>query len=83
MKDENSIKLYEGSSVISYSYDVPANLTKFKEEYEKWIINQGFDLDKVKLITAIIFLNMSPLHDEKFGKMLWFKSIEILTNVSK
>jgi choline kinase/mannose-6-phosphate isomerase-like protein (cupin superfamily) len=83
MKNENSIKLYEGSSVISYSYDVPANLTKFKEEYEKWIINQGFDLDKVKLITAIIFLNMSPLHDEKFGKMLWFKSIEILTNVSK
>jgi hypothetical protein len=26
---------------------------------------------------------MSPLHDEKFGKMLWFKSIEILTNVNK
>jgi len=83
MKDENSIKLYEGSSVISYSYNVPANLTKFKEEYEKWIINQGFDLNKIKLITAIIFLNMSPLHDEKFGKMLWFKSIEILTNVNK
>jgi NDP-sugar pyrophosphorylase family protein/mannose-6-phosphate isomerase-like protein (cupin superfamily) len=83
MKEEGSVKLYEGSSVISYSYNVPKNLTKFKEEYEKWIINQGFDLDKVKFITAIIFLNMSPLHDEKFGKMLWFKSIEILTNVNK
>jgi hypothetical protein len=33
----------------------------------------------VKLITAIIFLNMSPLHDEKFGKMLWFKAIELLS----
>jgi hypothetical protein len=83
MKEEGSVKLYEGSSVISYSYNVPKNLTKFKEEYEKWIINQGFDLDKVKFITAIIFLNMSPLHDEKFGKMLWFKSIELLTNVNK
>jgi NDP-sugar pyrophosphorylase family protein/mannose-6-phosphate isomerase-like protein (cupin superfamily) len=83
MKEEGSIKLYEGSSIISYSYNVPNNLIKFKEEYEKWIINQGFDLDKVKLITAIIFLNMSPLHDEKFGKMLWFKSIELLTNVNK
>jgi hypothetical protein len=38
----------------------------------------GFDLNKVKLITALIFLNMSPLHDEKFSKMLWFKSIEML-----
>ena len=83
MKEEESIKIYEGSSYISYSYDIPTNLNKFKEEYEKWIINQGFDLDKVKFITSIIFLNMSPLHDEKFGKMLWFKSIEILTNVSK
>jgi NDP-sugar pyrophosphorylase family protein/mannose-6-phosphate isomerase-like protein (cupin superfamily) len=83
MKEEGSIKIYEGSSFISYSYNIPTNLNKFKEEYEKWIINQGFDLDKVKFITSIIFLNMSPLHDEKFGKMLWFKSIEILTNVSK
>jgi NDP-sugar pyrophosphorylase family protein/mannose-6-phosphate isomerase-like protein (cupin superfamily) len=83
MKEEGSVKLYEGSSVVSYSYRVPTNLTKFKEEYEKWIINQGFDLNKIKFITAIIFLNMSPLHDEKFGKMLWFKSIEILTNVNK
>ena len=35
-------------------------------------------LNKVKLITSIIFLNMSPLHDEKFSKMLWFKSIEMM-----
>ena len=38
-----------------------------------------FDLDKIKLITGLIFLNMSPLHDEKFGKMLWFKAIELLS----
>jgi len=34
-------------------------------------------------MTALIFLNMSPLHDDNFGKMLWFKSIEMLSDVSQ
>jgi len=55
--------------------------SKFKSVYEDWIISNNYDLNKVKTITALIFLNMSPLHDEKFGKMLWFKCIEILSNV--
>jgi hypothetical protein len=58
-------------------------LAKFKDIYEEWIITNGFDLNKVKLLTAIIFLNMSPLHDGKFGNMLWFKSIEMLYDYNK
>jgi choline kinase/quercetin dioxygenase-like cupin family protein len=83
MKDEDSILLVEGSITVSYSYPVSKNLIEFRKHYEKWIIENGFDLDKVKLITAIIFLNMSPLHDDKFGKMLWFKSIELFSEHNK
>ena len=83
MKDESHISLIEGSTVINYSYPVSKNLNEFRKYYEKWIIENGFNLDKIKLITAIIFLNMSPLHDDKFGKMLWFKSIELLSDYNK
>jgi NDP-sugar pyrophosphorylase family protein/mannose-6-phosphate isomerase-like protein (cupin superfamily) len=83
MKQEESIKLEEGSTMINYSYYVSEELHEFREYYKKWIVDNGFDLNKVKLITAIIFLNMSPLHDEKFGKMLWFKSIELLSEYYK
>ena len=31
----------------------------------------GFDLRKVELITAIIWINMSPLHDRKLGDFLY------------
>ena len=71
------------SFVVDVSKLAGSNLKKFKEEYESWIIGRGFDLEKIKIMTALIFLNMSPLHDDNFGKMLWFKSIEMLTNVSK
>lgn len=83
MKDENSIKLSEGSTVIEYSYKVTDSLQHFRADYEKWLIANGFDLSKVKLITALIFLNMSPLHDEKFGKMLWFKSLQLFDELNK
>jgi NDP-sugar pyrophosphorylase family protein/mannose-6-phosphate isomerase-like protein (cupin superfamily) len=82
-KSESFVNLSEGETIINYTYHLPSNLKKFKEEYESWIIGRGFNLEKIKIMTALIFLNMSPLHDDNFGKMLWFKSIEMLTNVSK
>ena len=79
MKQPDAIELVEGSTEITYNYYASGNLSAFRREYETWLTKNGFDLNKVKLITAIIFLNMSPLHDDKFGKMLWFKSIELLS----
>ena len=79
MKEENAITFYEGSTIANYDYYVSEDLYEFREYYKEWLANNGYDLNKVKLITAIIFLNMSPLHDEKFGKMLWFKAIELLS----
>lgn len=83
MKQENAINYSEGLTTVTYSYSTSAELIKFRKLYEKWIIYNGYSLEKVRLITGIIFLNMSPLHEEKFAKMLWFKSLEILNEVSK
>ena len=80
MKQKNAINLKEGSTAINYSHSSSDQLESFRESYESWIVNNGFDLKKVKLLTAIIFLNMSPLHEERFGKMLWFKAIELLSD---
>lgn len=78
MKDDSLSILSEGTSIVDYSIPTNEKLLKFKSIYEKWMEDEGFDLDKVKQITALIFLNMSPLHSEKFGKILWFKAIEML-----
>ncbi len=83
MKIEDSITYSEGMHTVNYSYPISNELTKFKIHYEKWLVDNGFDLEKIKLITGLIYLNMSPLHDGNFGKMLWFKSIEILDEYDK
>jgi len=78
LKCEDSITVTEGVSAVEYSHNTSHQLTEFIKLYENWLIDHNYDLNKVKLITGLIYLNMSPLHSNKFNKMLWFKSIEML-----
>lgn len=83
MKNEDNIRFVEGEYSIQYSYDISENLTAFRKEYELWLENHNVSLNLIKKITALIFLNMSPLHDGKFGKLCWFKAIELLDDNNK
>ena len=55
-----------------YNYSIGNDLLEAREEFEDFILKNGFDLKKVKLITALIFLNMAPLHHSPFDMMLYF-----------
>ena len=75
-----------GSSIF-YSYHIKNDLIEAKEEYERFIKENGYDLDRIKLITSIILLNMAPLHKDPFNFMLYFmgksmlhRSLEYLEN---
>ena len=60
-----------------------------KEEFEKFVINNKYDLNKVKIITAITLLNMSPLHHYPFNFLVYYLGKNLLyktlgeKNVSK
>jgi UTP-glucose-1-phosphate uridylyltransferase len=46
-------------------------MDKFIYHFENFLIEKEFNLKKVKLLMAIIFLNMSPLHKEPFNHILF------------
>ena len=81
-KDESKLSYSEGSFNIKFEIPVTIALTKTANYLETLIVENGYNLDKVKFLAAIIFLNMSPLHEERFSKMLWFKSTELLSKIS-
>jgi len=82
MKNNKNFSCFIDENVVNYNYKNESNLTKFKPIYEKWIIENNYDLDKVKLITALIFLNMAPLHETEFGNILFFKAKQMLQEVN-
>jgi len=82
MKDNENFTCFIDNNVVNYSYESEFTLDQFKPIYEKWITDNSYDLDKVKLITALIFLNMAPLHEEEFGNLLFFKSKQMLQEIN-
>ena len=60
-----------GSSVY-YNFSVKNDLLEAREEYESFLKRNNFDMKKIKIIEALIFLNMSPLHNDPFDLMLYF-----------
>jgi len=80
-KEENFTCIVDGNSV-NYSYKTESNLDKFIKMYEIWIIDNGYNINKVKSITALIFLNMAPLHEREFGNLLFFKAKQMLQEIN-
>ena len=63
---------------IEYSEDeikcdilVSKNLLDCKDVLHAFIQESGYDLDKVKILTAIIWINMSPLHEHPLDRFLF------------
>ncbi len=61
-----------------YSYYIKNDLVDAREAFEKFLTERGYDFRKVQLITALIFLNMSPLHEEPFDRLLYFMGRSML-----
>lgn len=62
----------ENDWFVETNIKIPENFQKAKEIFEKWIIDEGYDLKKVKVLTGLIFLNMSPLHSDPLDKYLFY-----------
>jgi len=47
-------------------------LVECQSLFHNWIVERGYDLKKVKILTSIIWLNMSPLHHKPFDEFLFY-----------
>lgn len=80
MKNDDNIRYYENNNEVTFDYENNSNFQKVLNIFTNLINNSEFDLYKVELISGIIYLNMAPLHNEKFSKLLWFKAASILSS---
>ena len=49
-------------------------LIKQLEDFDKFILEKNLNLKKIKLLTSLIWLNMSPLHEYNISKFLFYFS---------
>ena len=66
---------------IYYNFFIKNDLVDAREEYELFLGKNNFDVKKVKLITSLIFLNMSPLHQHPFDLLLYYLGKSMLYKI--
>ncbi len=80
MKYSTSYKVTVDRSVTLEWYGT-AELHRYRDVYQDKVSEIGADFAKVWVLTALIFLNMSPLHEDGFDDLLFFLSKLLLEKV--
>ncbi len=71
-----SVRLGKGG--VRLEYLVKSNLLEFKTFFDTWLLENGYDLGKVRVLTALIFLNIAPLYDLPYNQFLYYLGRESL-----
>ena len=59
-------------NIIKYDFHRKNMLVQNEHQFFQFLKKEGFDVDKVKLLTALIFLNIAPLHHYPYSKLLFY-----------
>lgn len=72
---------WEGEK-ITFDFARKQSLVECEQYFYKWLNTNGYDVKKVKIMTALIFLNICALHDDPYvfllygvGKQMLYDSI--------
>lgn len=78
--DKFQIHMHKDGSV-EYDFEVPEEINKMGEFYTNWLLKERYNLYKVKIMTALIYLNMAPLHVLPFDNLLFYHSKYLLSTL--
>jgi thiamine kinase-like enzyme len=80
---ENRFSFIDNNGSLNISVYQDSWQSEAREIFKKYIIEKKFNFEFIKKLTALIFLNMAPLHHAPFDKLLYslsflqFKGINI------
>lgn len=66
------ITIEAGGTAVKYSFSIDSTISACKSMFESWIQSSNYDLQKVRILAALIHLNMSPLHPAPIGDLLFY-----------
>ncbi|MFH0712189.1 MAG: phosphotransferase [archaeon] len=69
---KNQFDIQSNKDIIGYDFFMKSNLMEYKDIFEKFVADKGYDLDKLKILSALTFLNIAPLHHLPYNKFLYY-----------
>lgn len=63
---------YKNNYEVTYSFETTKKLLNFQKILYDYILKNNYDLKKVKLITALIYLNISKFYESPYSELLFY-----------
>jgi hypothetical protein len=68
----NNFNFISDKNEIFFDFGLTNSVNEAKQEFTNFLIKNKYDIEKIEIITSLIYLNMSPLHSEPFSHLLYF-----------
>ena len=69
---EKNFEVHLHNNIVKFRYLIKSNLLEFLHLFEKFLTSHDYDLQKVRVLTALIYLNIAPLHHSPYSELLYF-----------
>ena len=79
--NKNHFEVNQMDNIITYDLYRKHCLVQNEKQFYDFLHTNNFDIYKVRLLTALIFLNIAPLHHYPYSKMLFYLGKESLYNI--
>ena len=68
---KNKFKFQQKNNKILIDHYKDNFLNNVKKKFNKFVLDNNYDLQKIETLTAIIFLNMSAMHQSPFNHFIF------------
>ena len=68
----------ENNGEKQFDFATKMSTNKYEKIFYNYLISNDLDIKKIKTLTGLIFLNMSPLHHEPFNYILFALGMQII-----
>lgn len=79
--DQNLFEVSHKLNTIYYDFLRKQNLVECESYFKTWIESQGYDYGKVRLLTALIYLNIAALHHYPYSLLLFYLGKSMLNEI--
>jgi len=68
-------------NIVNYDFFRKQNLVECENYFKKYLVNKGYELKRMEIITSLIFLNIAALHHYPYSALLFYLGKTMLFNL--
>ncbi len=80
MVQQGHFQIHQDNGIVDIDIPISFRLFEFQHILEEFSTNLQLSWDKIRLLTAIVFINNAPLHEEMYSKFLFHLGKYLLWN---